>query len=123
MQDVIPVKNDRQFLTKLCEVTPFTCTEIVEKDRNTEVTLYRHVIYYILRRDMGWKLKRICELMQRDHSTILRGVDKIEGEMPVYQNTKEVYWILKIRSSQIYISLAPDPDTLRDMLYALTMIV
>lgn len=123
MQETIQVKNDRQWLTKLCEATPFTCTEIIAKNRKSEIALYRHVIYYILRVDLEWKLKRICELMQRDHSTILSGVDKIEGELPVYNNTVETYRMLLNRASCISFFPALDPISQKDMITALTMVI
>jgi chromosomal replication initiator protein len=57
-------------------------SDLVSKSRTRLQTTARHVAMYILRELTGLSLIKIGELFERDHTTVLHGVKKIEALMP-----------------------------------------
>lgn len=51
--------------------------EILGRSRSRSLVLSRHVYYYIARKKMGLKLKQISAFMERDHTTVIHGLNKI----------------------------------------------
>jgi chromosomal replication initiator protein len=70
--------------------------DLVSKSRSRPLTTARHVAMYLLRELTGLSLIKIGELFDRDHSTALHGIHKIEGQMPVRGSTyKQVQELTK----------------------------
>ncbi len=56
--------------------------DLVSKSRSRPLTTARHIAMYLLRELSGLSLIKIGELFDRDHSTALHGIKKIEKLMP-----------------------------------------
>jgi chromosomal replication initiator protein len=61
--------------------------DLVSKSRSRPLTTARHVAMYLLRELTGLSLIKIGELFERDHTTALHGIKKIEGLMPARGST------------------------------------
>jgi chromosomal replication initiator protein len=68
--------------------------DLVSKSRSRPLTTARHVSMYLLRELTGLSLIKIGELFERDHTTALHGIKKIEGLMPqrgsVYRQVQDL---------------------------------
>jgi chromosomal replication initiator protein len=70
--------------------------DLVSKSRSRPLTTARHVAMYLLRELTGLSLIKIGELFERDHTTALHGIKKIEGLMPARGSTyKQVQELTK----------------------------
>src|ERR671919_575767 len=56
--------------------------DLVSKSRSRPLTTARHIAMYLLRELTGLSLIKIGELFDRDHSTALHGIKRIENLMP-----------------------------------------
>ena len=61
--------------------------DLVSKSRSRPLTTARHVAMYLLRELSALSLIKIGELFDRDHSTALHGIKKIESLMPARGST------------------------------------
>jgi chromosomal replication initiator protein len=68
--------------------------DLVSKSRSRPLTTARHVAMYLLRELTGLSLIKIGELFERDHTTALHGIKKIEALMParggVYRQVQDL---------------------------------
>jgi chromosomal replication initiator protein len=68
--------------------------DLVSKSRSRPLTMARHIAMYLLRELTGLSLIKIGELFDRDHSTALHGIKRIENLMPnrdtVYRQVQEL---------------------------------
>ena len=68
--------------------------DLVSKSRSRPLTTARHIAMYLLRELTGLSLIKIGELFDRDHSTALHGIKRIERLMPnrdtVYRQVQEL---------------------------------
>ena len=68
--------------------------DLVSKSRSRPMTTARHVAMYLLRELTGLSLIKIGDLFERDHTTALHGIKKIESLMPargsVYRQVQEL---------------------------------
>jgi chromosomal replication initiator protein len=75
--------------------------DLVSKSRSRPLTTARHIAMYLLREQTGLSLIKIGEWFERDHTTVLHGIKKIEALMPargsVYRQVQEL--TKKIRAS------------------------
>src|SRR5205823_11382545 len=60
--------------------------DLVSKSRSRPLTTARHVAMYLLRELTGLSLIKIGEQFDRDHTTALHGIKKIEALMPARGN-------------------------------------
>ena len=56
--------------------------DLISKSRSRPLTTARHIAMYLLRELTGLSLIKIGEQFERDHTTALHGIKKIEGLMP-----------------------------------------
>jgi chromosomal replication initiator protein len=61
--------------------------DLVSKSRSRPLTTARHVGMYLLRELTGLSLIKIGDHFDRDHTTVLHGIKKIEGLMPARGST------------------------------------
>jgi chromosomal replication initiator protein len=77
-----------------------TRADLVSKNRSRPLTTARHVAMYLLRECTGLSLIKIGELFERDHTTVLHGVKKIEKQMgdraPIFRQVQDL--TRKVRS-------------------------
>jgi chromosomal replication initiator protein len=68
--------------------------DLVSKSRSRPLTQARHMAMYLMRELTGLSLIKIGELFDRDHSTALHGIKRIENLMPnrdtVYRQVQEI---------------------------------
>jgi chromosomal replication initiator protein len=68
--------------------------DLVSKSRSRPLTTARHIAMYLLRELTGLSLIKIGDLFERDHTTALHGIKKIESLMPargsVYRQVQEL---------------------------------
>jgi chromosomal replication initiator protein len=68
--------------------------DLVSKSRSRPLTQARHMAMYLMRELTGLSLIKIGELFERDHSTALHGIKRIETLMPnrdtVYRQVQEI---------------------------------
>ncbi len=68
--------------------------DLVSKSRSRSLTTARHVAMYLMRELTGLSLIKIGSLFERDHTTALHGIKKIEGLMPargnIYRQVQEL---------------------------------
>jgi chromosomal replication initiator protein len=71
-----------------------TRADLVSKSRSRPLTTARHVAMYLLRDCTGLSLIKIGELFERDHTTVLHGVKKVEMLMrdraPIFRQVQDL---------------------------------
>ena len=71
-----------------------TREDLVSKSRSRPLTTARHVAMYLMREHTGMSLIRIGEAFNRDHSTVMHGINKIETLMrergSIYRQVQEL---------------------------------
>jgi chromosomal replication initiator protein len=81
-------------LTETAEYFALKREDLVSKSRSRPLTTARHMAMYLMRELTGLSLIKIGELFERDHSTALHGIKRIETLMPnrdtVYRQVKEI---------------------------------
>jgi chromosomal replication initiator protein len=80
--------------------------DLVSKSRSRPLTTARHVAMYLLRELTGLSLIKIGDLFDRDHTTALHGIHRIEKLMPqrdtTYRQVQELTKVIqtKVRGSR-----------------------
>ncbi len=69
--------------------------DILSKKRSAEITTPRHVFMYLCKEMTDLTLKAIGAFTERDHSTVLHAINKIENEIENNPDTKEKINIIK----------------------------
>ena len=69
--------------------------DIVSKKRSSEITTPRHIFMYLCKEMTDTTLKGIGAITERDHSTVIHGVDKITKEVENNSEMRETIKILK----------------------------
>lgn len=69
--------------------------DIVSKKRSAEFTNPRHVFMYLCRDMTDTTLKGIAALLERDHTTVMHGIEKISNEIENNNELKETINVLK----------------------------
>ena len=76
--------------------------EIVGKSRSRPIATARHVAMYLVRENTGLSLIKIGELFDRDHSTALHGINKIDASIrerePIYRQVQDLSRIIRARA-------------------------
>jgi chromosomal replication initiator protein len=79
--------------------------DLLSKSRSRPLTTARHVAMYLLRELTGLSLIKIGELFNRDHTTVLHGIKKIEGLMPargiLYRQVQELTKKIRARTRAV----------------------
>jgi chromosomal replication initiator protein len=98
LEDLLP-QSDREILPSLVvdETAVYFGLEredLISKSRSRPLTTARHVAMYLLRELTGLSLIKIGEQFDRDHTTALHGIKKIEALMPargsVYRQVQDL---------------------------------
>jgi len=74
-------------IAAVCRRTGATPPELRGRSRNREVTYARHLAMYVLKEDGAKPVADIARLFDRDHSTVLGGIDRIAKELRVRPET------------------------------------
>ncbi|WP_417334908.1 helix-turn-helix domain-containing protein [Halobacteriovorax marinus] len=78
--------NSKKIICRVCEFYKVDVEDLFSKNRKKEVSFARHVCMYILKDRNGLSLSRIARLFNRDHTSVLYGVNKVMAEI---QNNKK----------------------------------
>jgi chromosomal replication initiator protein len=85
LEDLIPESGQEIAASLIMEETSsyfgLQREDLVSKSRSRPLTTARHVAMYLLRELTGLSLIKIGEHFDRDHTTVLHGIKKIEGLM------------------------------------------
>ena len=71
----------------VCRRTGATPSELRGRSRNRQVTYARHLAMYLLKHDAEKPIADIARLFDRDHSTVLGGIDRITRELRIRPET------------------------------------
>ena len=85
LADLIP-QTDREtpaelILAESSSYFGFSRVDLVGKSRSRPLTTARHVAMYLVRECTGLSLLKIGELFDRDHTTVMHGLKKVETLM------------------------------------------
>ncbi len=61
---------------------------LVGRGRSKEIALARQIVMYVLRNDCGLSLPQIGDLLHRDHTTVMYGVEKVEKLIETDENVR-----------------------------------
>lgn len=64
-------------------------------DRPQPLVLIRHVIWYVLRDYQGYQLVTIARAVERDHATVISGIEKVKNSLAIYRGNCEMSKLLK----------------------------
>jgi chromosomal replication initiator protein len=79
-----------EVVAAVCARTGATPSDLRGRSRNRQVTYARHLAMYILRRDSSLSVAQIQRLFgNRDHSTVLGAITRIENERAVEPTTRD----------------------------------
>jgi len=109
LEDLIPQTGHEIAPAAILEETAtyFSLTEadLISKSRSRPLTTARHIAMYLLRELTGLSLIKIGEMFERDHTTALHGIKKIESLMPargsVYRQVQELTKKIRARSRPV----------------------
>jgi chromosomal replication initiator protein len=98
LEDLIPESGHEispaLILDETATYFELTRDDLISKSRSRPLTTARHIAMYLLRELTGLSLIKIGELFDRDHTTALHGIKKIEALMPargsVYRQVQEL---------------------------------
>jgi chromosomal replication initiator protein len=91
LEDLLP-QSGREvpaetIMTETAKYFGLRLEDLVSKSRSRPLTTARHIAMYLLRELTGLSLIKIGELFDRDHSTALHGIKRIETMMPQRDTT------------------------------------
>jgi chromosomal replication initiator protein len=86
LQDLIPQTEHEipppLILEETARYFSLSTSDLVSKSRSRPLTQARHIAMYLVRECTGLSLVKIGEIFGgRDHTTVLHGINKVEGEM------------------------------------------
>ena len=98
LEDLLPQGGQQvpaeTIMTETADYFGLRREDLVSKSRSRPLTTARHVAMYLMRELTGLSLIKIGELFERDHSTALHGIKRIENLMPnrdtVYRQVQEI---------------------------------
>lgn len=68
---------ERQIIERACAISGVPLGVLLSPLRDEHTSNVRHAVMYCLRRRSGIGLKRIGTILNRDHSTVIHGVNKV----------------------------------------------
>ena len=72
---------------RLLTVFGLTRADLVSKNRSRPLTTARHIAMYLLRETTSLSLIKIGEIFDRDHSTAMHGINKVQNDMSARGST------------------------------------
>lgn len=81
--------NSKKIICRVCEFYKVDIEDLFSKNRKKDVSFARHVCMYILKDRNGLSLSRIARMFNRDHTSVLYGVNKIMAEIQTDKSIKK----------------------------------
>ena len=105
LEDLLPQGGEVPPETILAETARYfglSRGDMVSKSRSRPLTTARHVAMYLLRELTDLSLIKIGDLFDRDHTTALHGIHKVEKQMPERDTThRQVQELTKIINARV----------------------
>jgi chromosomal replication initiator protein len=70
--------DSKRMIFKVAEFVGCAYEDLIGKWRMREVVVARHILFHYFRYEMGMKLNQIGVLFERDHSTVIHGIRKVQ---------------------------------------------
>jgi len=67
------------YLTQAAAAYHVTDDEVLSRTRTADICNARHILYWLLRSE-GLSYPKIGALLERDHTTILHGVERVDAD-------------------------------------------
>jgi chromosomal replication initiator protein len=85
LQDLLPqTENEippQLIMEETANYFTLSTADLVSKSRSRPLTQARHIAMYLIRENTGLSLIKIGEVFNRDHTTALHGIKKVEADM------------------------------------------
>jgi chromosomal replication initiator protein len=109
LEDLIPESSQDipagLILDETASYFGLTPADLISKSRSRQLTTARHVAMYLLRELTGLSLIKIGEMFERDHTTALHGIKKIEALLPargsIYRQVQELTKKIRARTGEV----------------------
>lgn len=88
-----------KILLKVAEFYGIKKEDVLNRKRDKELVHSRQITMYLLRHELNYSFPKIGKELQRDHTTVIHGCDKIEREMSQDNGLKQEITLIK---KQIY---------------------
>ncbi|OUR97113.1 hypothetical protein A9Q84_12345 [Halobacteriovorax marinus] len=82
--------NSKKIINRVCSYYKIDIEDLFSRSRKKEFSFPRHVCMYILKERNGFSLSRIATLFNRDHTSVLYGVNKILAETQRDESIKKI---------------------------------
>lgn len=96
--DATSLIDTKRMIFRVSEFVGCTYEDLVGKWRMREVVIARHVLFHYFRYEMGMKLNQIGVLFNRDHSSVIHGIKKVQD----YIDNQKYYKQENILINKIY---------------------
>jgi chromosomal replication initiator protein len=88
--DGAPLPSADDVIAAVCARTTITRADLAGRSRSRDVSYARHLAMYVLRHDARKTVAEIQRLFgNRDHSTVIGAIDRIEGELATRPETRD----------------------------------
>jgi chromosomal replication initiator protein len=77
--------------------TPITIPEILGRGRDRPRAQARWMVFTLLRQQLGYSYPRIAQMMGRDHTTVLHGVENLERHLEAYPYLRQQWEAVQLR--------------------------
>jgi hypothetical protein len=91
----------------VCEYYRVTAEQLTSASRKTDVVTPRAIVMYLMRRYSPLSLKRIGEILDRDHTTVIHAVDKVTDRMSYDEEFEKEVKHLEGISEDLVVNLKP----------------
>lgn len=79
--EFVPVITPEKIIQVVCDHFGLNADHLKSSCRDKELVHARHVIFYFLRKHTSISLKNAGRIFNRDHTTVLHGLDKLSDIM------------------------------------------
>ena len=81
-------KNYEDALSVISSMYNISTTDLLGTSRQNKYVIPRHIAMYILKNHYGLTLKRIGQIFDKDHTSIMNGCKRIENELKTDKQIK-----------------------------------
>ena len=94
---------ERIIISKICQYYNITVADLMSKNRQHHLSTARFMTYRMLREKLDWVVVRIGEYVNRDHSSVLYGLERVDW---LLENDFQFKYDYNIISARIYKGIA-----------------
>ena len=82
--------NSKKIISRVCEHYKVDIEDIFSRNRKKECAFARHLCMYILKERSGHSLSRIATLFNRDHTSVIYGINRIIANIQQDESLKKI---------------------------------